>query len=100
MRQKDDPWHPMANPVDLKYIGKLAEESGELSQAIGRCIIQGVDGHEPDSKKPNRRWLEEEIADVVANAKLCIDHFELDEDFINERAEQKKERLRIWHDQA
>lgn len=90
----------MTNSTDLKYLGKLAEESGELNQAIGRCIIQGIDGHEPDSLKPNRAWLEEEIADVMANARLVIDHFSLDSDRINERAEQKKVRLRVWHDQA
>lgn len=100
MRQENDPWSPMTNAVDLKYLGKLAEECGELNQAIGRCIIQGIDGAEPDSRKVNRTWLQEEIADVLANIKLVTDHFELDSDAIEERAETKKARLRIWHEQA
>ena len=100
MRQKDDPWHPMTEPVDLKYLGKLAEECGELNQAIGRCIIQGIDGCEPDSQKVNRTWLQEEIADVLVNAALVIKRFNLDMPAINKRYKLKRSRLVVWHEQA
>lgn len=100
MRQLNDPWHPMTDSVDLKYLGKLSEESGELTQAVGRCIIQGIDGHEPDSKKVNRTWLEEELADVWANSELVIERFGLDRNKMLTRRDEKIRRLRMWHNQA
>jgi hypothetical protein len=63
-----NPWRPMTRPIDLKHLGKLGEESNELGAAISRCIIQGIDEREPVTGKPNRQWLAEEIADVLANA--------------------------------
>ena len=92
------PWHPISDPVDLKHLGKLAEECGELTQAICRCIIQGMDEHEPDSLKPNRKWLQEEMSDVAANMELVLEHFGFTLD--RERITQKKIRLRQWHGMA
>jgi len=92
-----NPWHPMTDSVAVKHLGKLAEECGELASAAARCIIQGIDETEPTTDKLNRKWLEDEIADVLANAKLVIDHFGLDNDAIEGRAERKKEYLRRWH---
>lgn len=87
----------MTDPVDLKHLGKFIEECTEAGSAAARCIIQGIDETEPTTGKNNRNWLTEEIADVLANAKLVIDHFGLDNDAIEERAERKKEYLRRWH---
>lgn len=97
---KYNPWHPVSDPVDLKHLGKLAEEAGELNQAVGRCIIQGIDGHEPDTAKVNREWLEDELADVWANGELVIERFGLNRDRILARREDKMKRLREWHRMA
>lgn len=94
------PWHPMTNQVDLKHLGKLAEELGELSAAVARCIIQGIEEKEPVTGKPNREWLENEIADVYANMALVTEKFKLDIDKIFDRAEKKRDKLRNWHDMA
>jgi NTP pyrophosphatase (non-canonical NTP hydrolase) len=93
-------WHPMSDPVDLKHLGKLAEELGELSAAVARCIIQGVGESEPVTGKPNKLWLEEEIADVAANIGLVINRFGLDLDFIDVRSTKKMAQLKTWHDMA
>jgi len=95
-----NPWHPMTNSIDIKYLGKLGEECNELSSAIFRCLIQGIYEKEPTSGKQNKQWLTEEIADVFANINLVIDHFNLDEEFITKRALDKKARLKTWHDMA
>jgi hypothetical protein len=50
----------------LKILGKQLEELNELGSATARCIIQGIDGREPVTKKPNREWFMEEVADVYA----------------------------------
>lgn len=94
------PWHPMSSPVDLKHLGKLVEELNECSAAAARCIIQGIDEAEPVTGKVNREWLEEEIADVIANVGLVIEHFNLDTIKIEARSTTKAARSRAWHKEA
>lgn len=92
-----NPWRPMSKPIDLKHLGKLAEELGEASSAVARCVIQGIDESEPITGKLNREWLEDELADVFANIDLVVQHFRLNSDRMAERAERKKKHLRGWH---
>jgi phosphoribosyl-ATP pyrophosphohydrolase len=95
-----NPWHPMKMPRDLKTVGKLGEEAGELAAACCRCVIQGIDECEPVTGKLNRDWLAEEIADVLVNARLVAEHFGLDNDRILARIERKEGQLRGWHSEA
>lgn len=95
-----NPWHPMTNPIDLKHLGKLGEEAGELGSAVSRCIIQGINEQDPTSTKTNKEWLEDEIADVWANSNLVINRFLLDVDRIKSRAAKKQAALIKWHDMA
>lgn len=95
-----NPWHPIDNKVDLKHLGKLAEETCELGSAVARCIIQGVDEAEPVTGKVNRQWLEDEIADVTANIALVSEHFRLDHERIFQRVLRKMKHLRQWHKMA
>jgi len=102
-----NPWHPMTGMIDLKHIGKLGEECGELIgvlgnivAAISRCIIQGIMDKEPVTGKVNKRWLEEEIADVEAGIELNKKRFHLDREFIETRKQGKMAKLKIWHDMA
>lgn len=91
------PWKPITNLCDLKHLGKLGKELGEASAVTSRCIIQGLDGLNPETGKPNRRWLEEEIADVLANFDLVVTRFNLDKEFIMQREAKKIALLREWH---
>lgn len=93
-----NPWKPVTDPLDLKVLGKLSEELNECGAAVARCIIQGIDEDEPTTGKPNREWLEEEIADVYANLYLVSSRFKLDGQFIAGRVQEKIARLRTWHD--
>lgn len=90
-----NPWHPMSEPVAVKHLGKLAEELSELGAAVARCLIQGIDEAEPVTGKINRRWLEEELADVIANIDLVTEYFGLDP--MLARQMRKKQHLRQWH---
>lgn len=92
-----NPWIPISSPIDLKHLGKLGEECGELSAAISRCIIQGLDGREPITGKLNKLWLEDELADVLANIRLNIHHFKLNVAYIEDRAAGKMTNLLVWH---
>jgi hypothetical protein len=94
------PWTPISDPVDLKHLGKFAEEIGESGSVVGRCIIQGMDGVDPASGKTNRQRLEDEIADLYANAELVVERFGLDRSHIDNRAAFKMNHLRRWHAMA
>lgn len=90
------PWHPETDPTRLKVLGKLAEELAEGGAAVARCIIQGIDEAEPVTGKINRRWLEDEIADIEANiwrAKLTLN---LDGAYIRLRRERKFNYITRW----
>lgn len=91
------PWHPMTDQVVLKHLGKLAEELGECSSAVARCIIQGIDEKEPVTGKINREWLEDEIADVYADMMLVQQHFKLNGERMAGRTLKKMIHLRQWH---
>lgn len=110
-------------PIDMKHFGKLSEELGELQAAVARCLIQGIMECEPVTSKPNKQWLEEEIADVEAGAALimgrynikefeyvrqaiadlvfCAEavtaHFNLNRKVMGFRQIRKEEMLREWH---
>lgn len=95
----DDPssWVPMQDQIDLMVAGKFTEELGECAAAMSRCIIQGIDGKEPSTGEVNRRWLEKEIADVLANIDLVAERFGLDTAFMADRVRFKTTYLRRWH---
>jgi hypothetical protein len=91
------PWMPMSEPIDLKHMGKLGEEAGELCQVVCRCVIQGIDETDPTKIITNRAWLENEIADVQANIDLVVEHFKLDKATMQARTARKKINLKKWH---
>lgn len=87
--EKVSEWQPITNKHDLALLGKLIEEAGELSAAAARCIIQGLDECEPKTGKPNRQWLEEELADVSALTAFAIHRLSLDKKAIGDRQARK-----------
>lgn len=90
------PWVPDQDVGNQKRLGKAVEEGGEYVSAVARCFIQGINENEPVTGKPNKRWLEEEMADVIATMGHLLDHFDLDKEFIQARAEKKAEQLGKW----
>ncbi len=97
-KQSVHPWEPLRERTELKILGKLLEELGELTAAVSRCIIQGgIDEVEPTTGKPNSQWLMEELADVSAGIFLVCDHYDFDEGLLVAREEAKIAKLREWH---
>jgi len=96
-RRPMNPWMPMTSAIDKKHIGKLLEELGEAVAAASRCLIQGIDEKEPVTGKPNKEWLEDAFADVLANIALVTEHFRLDQNRMRIRCDRKVEMLRTWH---
>lgn len=91
------PWHPITDPLQLKALGKLCEELAEALSAASRCIIQGIDEKEPTTGKPNRLWLQEEIADVKANIKVVEFIIGFDDVAMEQRVVRKYGNLLRWH---
>jgi len=92
-----NPWRPITDSAPLRRLGKFGEELAECSAAVSRCIIQGIDESEPVTGKVNRQWLENEIADVMANIETVIDFFQLDTVAMYRRARLKKDVLIKWN---
>lgn len=89
-------WQPITNKHDLAVLGKLGEEVGELVSAIFRCIIQGLDESEPVTHKVNRKWLEDEIADVEAMLRQTKSRFDLHFQEIERRTIRKFAYKDVW----
>jgi NTP pyrophosphatase (non-canonical NTP hydrolase) len=66
---KDNPPMPYnrLSPRDAELLAWLAEECGEVVQAIGKVLRHGWDGRDPtrDGSNTNRRNLEKELGDVA-----------------------------------
>lgn len=90
------PWVPETEPRKVKSMGKALEELGECQSAIARCLIQGLDAREPVTGKPNREWLEEEIADARAMLSELVHEFNLDAARISKRALRKRVLQQRW----
>jgi NTP pyrophosphatase (non-canonical NTP hydrolase) len=89
-------WQPITNSVDLAVLGKLGEEVGELTSAISRCLIQGMDGIDPDTGKINSAALEDEIADVKALMLAAVQRFQLNTERIDVRRKRKYNFKLAW----
>lgn len=90
------PWFPETDTNRVRALGKTLEELGELTSAVSRCLIQGIDACEPVTGKPNRLWLQQEVADVYAQLAMLDMQFGLDTAFINKRMGAKIEQMHEW----
>jgi len=69
------PWVPISRPLDLKHLGKLSEELSECMEAAMAFLGCRSVGDDARNGKTFKVWLEDEIADVVANISLVERHF-------------------------
>lgn len=89
-------WIPTTDLLTLRRMGKTAEELGELSAVVARCIIQGIDEIDPQSGKTNRVRLTEEIADVYAQLDCTVHAFDLSLYEVESRRARKIGYMREW----
>ena len=89
-------WVPMTDPGDVAALTKLVEELGEAVSAAARCLAQGIAESEPTTGRPNREWLEDEIADVRALTIVVMQRFSLDAGRIAERQQVKWRHKTEW----
>lgn len=92
------PWKPERDPVILRRMGKTGEEAAELLKVTNRVVIQGIDGIDPASGKSNRQMLLEETADLMAQCRINIAYFGLDEAAIQARIATKTAQMYEWEE--
>ncbi len=91
-------WIPSTLPVEIACLGKLQEELGELQSAVSRCLIQGFSESHPTTKKSNKLWLKEELADVLAAMKMTMVYYGITEEELASRISTKIAHLTGWHE--
>ncbi len=89
------PWQPEQNRFRLAVLGKLAEESGELSARAARCIIHGLDERDPDTGRLNRDELAREVADMLACLEILRETLSVVPQ--DARISSKANGFRHWH---
>lgn len=89
-------WQPITDKVTLAKLGKLSEELGEASAAVGRALIQGIDGKDPKTGEVNRDRIINELADVLAVGEFVLDMLSADRDYMDARIKRKTEHKQQW----
>jgi hypothetical protein len=55
------------SPAEVERLACIAEECGEIQQIIGKILRHGYESRSPDGGPDNRKLLEMELGDLVAN---------------------------------
>lgn len=64
---------PGLSDAEIERLAILAEECGEVVQAVGKVLRHGWDSQSPYGGKPNRQALERELGNVRAIVTLMLD---------------------------
>lgn len=80
-------------PTEAELLALLAEECGEVVQAIGKILRHGLDSWHPDSGMNNRSTLEREMGDVRAAMILLCEAGLTAKDQVHRCADSKLERV-------
>jgi hypothetical protein len=87
-------WVPTVDRVELALLGKLLEETTELGKIAARCIIQGLDGHDPETLMQNSVVLAAELSDM--EARILDVRQVLDLPWLTERTVKKSKFHLAW----
>ena len=98
--QRTDTWKPGPYSIGSDLwpgLSKVVEETGELSQVIGKLMGAGGELAHWDGTNILDR-LHEELADVSAAIDFLITNTQLDRSVIVRRMKVKRETFQTWHD--
>lgn len=83
-------------PAEAELLTLLAEECGEVVQAVCKILRHGLDFHHPVSGEVNRAILEKEMGDVRAAMIALCNNGLTSKDQIHRRADEKLQRVGQW----
>lgn len=88
-------------PAEAERLALLAEECGEVIQAIGKVLRHGFEGMPPDGGPTNRQALERECGDAYHAIWRLIGAGDIDGNGMSQRADDKaKSIVRYLHHQG
>ena len=88
-------------PAEAERLALLAEECGEVMQAIGKVLRHGYESRHPDGGPTNREALERECGDVYHAIWRLIGAGDIDGNGMSQRADDKaKSVVRYLHHQG
>ena len=84
-------------PMSNNGFSKLAEETGELQQVVGKVLAYGLecDNH-PDGGKPLTDRFLEESGDVIASIYFIVQKYNLNINAIDRRVSDKLIIFKQW----
>lgn len=92
---------PGLTPAEIERLAMLAEECGEVVQAVGKILRHGWESQSPYGSKTNQVALEREIGNVRAIVGLMLDSRDLRLGDIQHWQRSKRAALAKWtHHQA
>jgi NTP pyrophosphatase (non-canonical NTP hydrolase) len=82
-------------PAEAERLAILAEEAGEIVQAVGKILRHGYESYNPTTVRqiPNRRHLEIECGDIAAVIHDMCRQGDMQPGFIDTQRESKLARL-------
>jgi hypothetical protein len=87
---------PGLSAAELERLALLAEECGEVVQAVGKILRHGYDSGPAKGRLSNRVALEREIGDVRAVMELMSDAGDLRPPVVNSWRNEKRSAMRRW----
>lgn len=71
-------------PAQAERLAMLAEEAGEIVQAVGKILRHGYDSHHPrdPDQKTNKELLRREIVDLMAVFRLMGESGDVDDHIV------------------
>lgn len=102
MTAKNDMEHfNRLTPAEAERLALLAEECGEVIQAIGKVLRHGFESTHPDGGPTNREALEREMGDVYHAMVRMWGTGDLDWNAVTQRADDKaRSVVRYFHHQG
>ena len=87
-------------PMTNNGFSKLAEETGELQQVVGKVLAYGLecDNH-PDGGKPLVDRFIEESGDVIAAIYFIMQKYNLSSEDLNKRTSLKLNTFKAWDEE-
>ena len=84
------------NPRTQEILDILQEECAEVIVEVSKCRRFGVDSKHYKTGELHGKMLEQELGDVLAMLKLLIEAGVVTESGLEQAAEKKLEKLKLW----
>lgn len=84
--------------IEQHLLSKISEECGEVVQEVSKAMLHGLEDKKPKQELTNKQKLENELCDLIAVARMCVDRgiLDIDEIFNNDKMDIKITKVEKW----